>query len=115
MAHAPSALFGRFVRPVVAKMRGLVPELPRVPLAVAKFIVVPAERLKLVRMRSACAYVPTACTLAVRPLAPCAEVTAPTVSLLLLFARPLKVSRPPRMVIGAASLRRFVLSIQRPT
>ena len=54
------------------------------------------------------------CTPDVMTLAPETVVMLPTVSELKLFARPLKVSVPPLIVIGAASLTRLALSISRP-
>ena len=65
------------------------------------------------RVRTAAAYVPVWLVWMLKVFAPCASVTAPSVSLLLLLLRPLKVIVPPTMVIGAASLTRLLLSIHR--
>ena len=114
MAQAPSALAELLASRLVKKMRGLVPTLPSVPPPELKLIVVPALRVRLAKVRSALAKLPTVCTPEMMILAPWATVRAPSTSLLALFARPLKLTVPPLIEIGAASLTRLVLSMTRP-
>src|SRR5687768_5734707 len=113
MAQAPSVLLLRFASPVVAKIWGLEPVLPSVPAPLVKLTVVPAARVKLLRVKSPMAYRPVELPLAatVIVLAPWAAVTAPTVSDENVLARPTKEMPPPRSVMGAASLMRSLMLV----
>jgi hypothetical protein len=111
IAHPPRTPLVNVPSPLEKYTLGFVPTAPSV-FAVVKFTVAPAPREIPANSKSAEAHPPEIVEMfAVTVFAPSANVTTPNRSELALFARPWKVSVPPRIEIGAASLIRFATSI----